>query len=175
MWYKFALAISLIVALAIISSQNKEPGTLLGKYRTMTRQATNVVMYERKRDTGKSMIVSAKALVEIGDRISNLKDFHLVQQKGVTMSGLDATYDRGLSTLTVKGPLDIETSDGARAQLDGLVWNRENQKAYTSNPVKILSKDGTIVASSAEFAEGFSQITLIGSVHAQIAQNFLNH
>lgn len=175
MWYKLTLAAFLIIALIIISTQEREQESLNGKYRTLTRHATNIVMFERKRDSGKSIFLSAKELKETGDRISHLKDFRLVQQKGVSLTGIDATYDRGTSTLEVKGPLDIETDDGARARLDGLVWNRESQKASTPHPVKLVNKDGIIVADRAEFADGFSQITLIGNVHAQIAQNFINH
>jgi len=175
MWYKLTLAAFLIIALIIISIQEKEQEPLIGKYRTVTRHATNIVMIERKRDTGKSMVVSAKELIETGDRISRLKDFHMAQQKGVTLTGSDATYDRGSSTLEVKGPLDIETADGARARLNGLIWNRESRKAFTPNPVNIVNKDGVINADRAEFAEEFSEISLIGNVHAQIAQNFLDH
>lgn len=175
MWYKIILAFFLIAALVVISSQKRETGPSLNRYHTLTRQAKNVTMYERKRSTGRSMIVSARELIETGDRVSRLKEFHLAQQKGVTMSGLDAVYDRALSVLKVRGPLSIETEDGTRAQLDGLVWNRESQKAYTDKPLKVTDKKGTIVARKAEFANEFTQITLIGNVHAQIAQNILNY
>jgi hypothetical protein len=174
MWYKLTLAVFLIIALITIS-QEKEQEALPGKDRTITRHATNIVMYERKRDTGKSMVVSAKELIETGDRISQLKDFRMAQQKGVTLSGRDATYDREDSILEVKGPLDIETADGTKAKLDGLIWNRESRKAFTPNPVNLVNKDGIIKADRAEFSEEFSEISLIGNVHAQIAQNFLDH
>jgi hypothetical protein len=175
MWYKLTLAVFLIVALVILSVQNREQVSLLNQYRTLTRQATNVVMYERKRDTGKSMVVSAKDLREIGERISYLKNFQILQQKGLKMSGEDAAYDRKLSVLNVKGPLQIETADGARAQLNGLTWDREHKMASTANPIRLVNKDGIIVADRAEFSDEFTHITLIGSVHAQIAQNMLNH
>lgn len=175
MWYKLTLAAFLIIALIIISTREEEQEPLIGKYRAVTRHAMNIVMFERKRDTGKSMVVSAKELIETGERISELKDFRMAQQKGVTMAGRDATYDRENSTLEVKGPLDIETADGARARLDGLIWNRESRKAFTPNPVNIVNKDGTIKADRAEFSEEFSEIHLIGNVHAKIAQNFLDH
>jgi hypothetical protein len=91
------------------------------------------------------------------------------------MTGKDATYDRNRSILEVKGLVSMETKDGAQAQLNGFVWDRESQKAYTRNPVKLEGQEGTIVADRAEFSDEFTQIALIGRVHATIAQNFLNH
>jgi lipopolysaccharide assembly outer membrane protein LptD (OstA) len=177
MWYKYVIvmAVVVIIALVILSSQNKEQGISLNRDHALTRSATNVVMFERKKDTGKTMVVSAKEVVETGDQVAYLKDFRLVQQKGVKMIGKDATYDRNRSILEVKGPLSMETKDGAQAQLNGFVWDRESQKAYTRNPVKLEGQEGTIVADRAEFSDEFTQIALIGRVHAKIAQDFLNH
>jgi len=177
MWYKYVLvlAVIVIIALIILFSQNEEMGSPLKSGYTLTRSATNVVMFERKKDTGKTMVVSAKEVVETGDQVAYLKDFHLVQQKGVKINGKDAIYDRNRSILEVKGPVNIETKDGSQVLLTGFVWDRESQKAFSKNPVKLEGQEGIIVADAAEFSDEFTQIALIGRVHAKIAQNFLNH
>lgn len=174
MRYKFGLAAAAIIALVIISSRDKETGSPANGDPALTRKATNVVMFERKRDSGKTMAVSAKQVVETEDQVAHLTDFHLVQQKGVQIIGKDARYDRKRSMLEVKGPVSIKTGDSAQARLDGLIWDRGRQKAYTTNPVSLTAREGTMVADRAEFSDGFSQIALIGHVHAKISRNILN-
>lgn len=174
MWYKFGLTAAAIIALVILSSRDNETGSPVNGDHALSRKATNVVMFERKRDSGKTMAVSAKQVVETEDQVAHLTDFHLVQQKGVQIIGKDARYDRNRSILEVKGPVSIKTSDNAQAQLDGLIWDRERRKAYTTNPVSLEAHDGTMVADRAEFSDEFSQIALIGHVHAKISRNILN-
>lgn len=48
----------------------------------MSRRSTNVVMVERTHESGRSMEVSAREVVETGDQVARFSDF-VIEQEGV--------------------------------------------------------------------------------------------
>jgi hypothetical protein len=176
MWNKLILFSCLIAVLVLISHffQQNDQGPQANRSYELSRQASGVVMFERKRTGGKTLEVSAREADETGNLKVLLKDFQVTDQSGLRLSGDDATYDRVRSILDVKGPVSIETQDGSRARLNGLVWDRDKNFAYTDNPVMVEGKDGIITAERAEFFDGFSDIVFMGRVHAKIIQNILD-
>jgi hypothetical protein len=169
----FTLVIVALVFIVSISREN-ERGFSLNKGAQLLRLATNVVMFERKHQTGKTLEVSAREVNETGGQVVHLKDFLLTQPGELTMSGTDATYDRTNSMLEVRNQVVIKRVGGSQAILNGLSWNREKDAAHTDNPVRLEGKDGIITSDKAEFSDQFTRIAFIGRVHAQIMQNIIN-
>jgi hypothetical protein len=176
MWNKLIWFTLVITALAFMVSifREDEQGPSLNKGTQVKRQAMHVVMFERKHQNGKTMEVSAREVEETGGQVVHLKDFLLTQPGELTMSGIDAIYDRTSSILEVKNQVIIKRVGGSQAILNGLTWNREKDTAHTDNPVRLESKDGIITSDKAEFSDEFTRIAFIGRVHAQIMQNILN-
>jgi hypothetical protein len=173
---KLILFLGALIALALaysMSSQD-EQGPPLNKALQITRQAFNVVMFERKRATGKTLEVSAREVDETGGQVVRLKDFRLKQSGGLSLKGKDANYDRSRSLLEIKGLVDFETENGYQGSLKDLTWDRGKDRGRTDNPVHFAGSDGSITADRAEFSQGFTSIAFIGNVHAQIMQNILN-
>lgn len=140
----------------------------------ITRQANRVVMFERKRDNGRVLEISAREVDETTGQVAHLRDFILTQPGELTLSGSEAVYDRARAVLELKGKVLIKKTDGSQAVVDGLVWDRKDDVARTDNPVSYQGSDGFIRADRAEFSDEFTRIAFAGRVHAQIMQNILN-
>lgn len=174
--YKFLLFACVVLLMIFFFSSSQEPdqGTQLSGKESMSRRSTNVVMVERSLKSGHTMEISAREVEETPDQVVRFRDFIIEQKEGPRLSGMDATYDRKSSVLTIHGPLTIGAGDGARVQIDGLSWDREKNTAYTARPVRFEGWDSIITADRAAFSDGFTNIALTGRVHAKIMQNILD-
>lgn len=172
MWFKGLAAIVIISLLGIIVLERDDTVQQV-QTAPILRSAQQIIMHEKKTDSDISTIIQAERVVEQLDNIVALDHFELSQSDGLHIAGKQAHYDTDKSILTVRGPLTINTLDGRKALLDGLVWNRETQLAFTGNPVVVEGIEGTIKADKAEFSNGFTQIRFLGGVHAQITHSIL--
>jgi hypothetical protein len=172
MWFKWLTAIVIISLIGIIVLEREDAVQQI-QTDPILRSAQQIIMHEKKTDSDISTIIQAQRVVEQLDNVVQLDHFELSQSDGLHMTGRQAHYDTDKSILTVRGPLTINTLDGRKALLDGLVWNRDSQIAFTKNPVVVQGREGTIKANKAEFRNGFTQIRFLGGVHAQITQNIL--
>lgn len=172
MWFRWVAAIVLLFLIGILlmrrdnEVQRIEPDQIV-------RSARNIIMHEKRNDSDVLTTFRAQRVIEQKDHIVTLADFEISQSDGLRIAGVEADYDMERSVLQVKGPVTVDTNDGRRAFLDGLVWDRQSQKATTDNPVKVVGAEGIIEAERAEFHEGFSLISFYGGVHAKISQDIL--
>lgn len=177
MWNKLFWLSGIILALAlfIYLSRGTDQGSTNSTRdpATITRQADRVVMFERKRESGKVLEVSARQVDETDAQVAHLKDFILTQSDDLSLSGSEAVYDRTRSVLELKGRVHIKRSDGSRAVVDGLLWDRHTGVAHTDNPLSYEGNTGLITADKAEFADDFTKIAFVGRVHARIMQDIL--
>ncbi len=171
-WFSgIAIALALVIYLSRYNDQgstNSTEGPAM-----ITRQADRVVMFERKRESGKVLEVSARQVDETDGNVARLKDFILTQSDDLSLSGSEAVYDRARSVLELKGKVTIKRSDGSLAAVDGLLWDRRAGVAHTDKPVSYEGNNGLITADRAEFADDFTKIAFIGRVHARIMQDIL--
>jgi len=172
MWIKGLGAIVIISLIGIMVFERENTVQQI-KSDPILRSAQQITMHEIKTDSDISTIIHAQRVVEQLDNVVSLDNFELTQSDGIHMAGRQARYDTGSSILTVTGPVTINTLDGRKAVLDGLVWNRTTQIAFTQNPVVVEGIEGTIRANKAEFFNGFTEIRFLGGVHAQITQNII--
>jgi hypothetical protein len=174
MWYKLLLlCCAAAVMVFLLRSQDADRVVSPPAGPALTRQAENVVMLERSRETGRTMKIAARRVMETDDGLSRFRDFRLEQEGGPELSGIEATYDRSTSLLAISGDLTIATPDGGRVVMNGLSWDRLSNTARTDNPVRIEAASGVITAEKASFSDGFTCIALTGRVHAKIMQNIL--
>jgi hypothetical protein len=172
MWFKWLAALVIIIVIGIIVS-NREDTVQQTQTEPILRSARQIIMHERKADSDISTIIQAQSVVEQADNIFSLVNFELSQSDGLHIAGIQAQYNMKDSVLTVKGPVTIDTGQDRKARLDGLVWDRQSQKATTNNPVVVEALEGIIKANKAEFLNDFTQIRFFGGVHAQISQDIL--
>ncbi len=176
MVYKLLLFACVVILMMFFfsSSQEPDPGAPSPGSEAMVRRSTNVVMIERPLESGRTMEIRAREVVETADQVARFRDFIIEQEGGLLLSGTEATYDRKSSVLTIHGPLNIGDKEGARVHIDGLSWDREKNTAYTDHPVRFEAWNSIITADRAAFSEGFANIALTGRVHAKIMQNILD-
>ena len=119
MVYKVLLFACVVVLTIFFFSSSQEPdqGAPAPGAESMSRRSTNVVMVERTHESGRSMEVSAREVVETGDQVARFSDFVIEQEGGPRLFGTDATYDRKSPVLCIHGPLDIEDEQGARVRI----------------------------------------------------------
>ena len=172
MWVKWLGAIVIIALIGIIVLEREDTVQQI-QTEPILRSAQQITMHEKKTDSDISTVIQAQRVVEHLDNVVQLDQFELSQSDGLHMAGSLARYDTESSILTVSGPVTIDTIDGRKALLDGLVWDRKSQMAFTQNPVVVQGIEGTIKANRAEFLDGFTRIRFLGGVHAQITQNIL--
>lgn len=172
MWFKWLAAIVIISLIGIIVIEREETVQQI-QTEPILRSAQQIIMHELKTDSDISTIIQAQRVVEHPDNIVALDDFELSQSNGLHMAGRRAQYNTQSSILTVTGPVSINTHDGTRARLDGLVWNRTTKTASTQNPVVVAGIKGVIEANKAEFHNDFTLIRFFGGVHAKISQDIL--
>ena len=172
MWFKWLTAIVIISIISIIVIEREDTVQQI-QTEPVLRSAQQVIMHELKTDSDISTIIQAQRVVEHPDNIVALDEFEISQSDGLHMAGSRARYNTQSSILTVTGPVSIDTHDGTRARLDGLVWNRTTKVASTQNPVVVEGIKGVIEANKAEFYNDFTLIRFYGGVHAQISQNIL--
>jgi len=172
MWLKWLSAIVIISLIGIIVFEREEPVEQIRPY-PILRSAQQIIMHEKRTDSDISTIIQAKKIVDQLNNVVQLDNFKLSQSDGLHLEGKQANYDTDSSILTVTGPVTIKTLDGRKALLDGLVWNRKSQVAFSEHPVIVEGIEGIIRANKAEFRNGFTQIRFLGGVHAQITQNIL--
>jgi hypothetical protein len=176
MWYKLLLlCCAVAVMVFLLRSQNADRVVSTAAGPALSRQAENVVMFERSRETGRTLKIAARRVTETDDGLSRFRDFRLEQEDGPELSGTEASYDRSTSLLAISGDLTIATPDGGRVVMNGLSWDRLSNMAHTDNPVRIEAANGVITAERASFSDGFTRIALTGRVHAKIMQNILGH
>jgi hypothetical protein len=174
MWYKLLLfCCAIAVMVFLLRSQDTDSVVSTSAGPVLTRRAENVLMLERSRETGRTLKIAARRVVESEDGLSRFLDFRLEQEDGPELSGTEASYDRSTSLLTISGELTIATLDGGRVVMNGLSWDRQGNTAHTDNPVRIEAASGVITAERASFSDGFTRIALTGRVHAKIMQNIL--
>jgi len=172
---KLIWSAGVIIVLAIVIFLNRENGQApsSGKGPGITRQANRVVMFERKRESGKVLEVSAREVDETEDQVAHLRDYTLTHSGDLTLSGSEAVYDRNRSVLELKGKVTMKRTNGDQAEVVGLLWDRKAGTAHTDNPVSYRGGTGFITADRAEFSQDFTRIAFIGRVHARIMQDFL--
>ncbi|HOS97106.1 MAG TPA: hypothetical protein PLU54_05575, partial [Deltaproteobacteria bacterium] len=110
MWGKlllFCCAIAVMVFLLRSQDTDRVASTPSGP--ALSRRAENVVMLERSRETGRTLKIEARRVVETDDGLSRFRDFRLEQEDGPELSGMEATYDRSTSLLAISGDLTIAT------------------------------------------------------------------
>ncbi len=135
------------------------------------REASNIIMYEKRLDSDKTFVIRAQSVNQETNELFTMSAFSVVRSDGMKITGNLARYDTGASVLRVLGPMTIITSDGWRASLTDLVWDRRNKHAMTTKPVKMEGEKGTITAASAEFFDDFNRMQLMGDVHAQVSRS----
>ncbi len=172
MWVKWLVPIVIIVLLGIIFTEREDTAETT-QAEPILRSARQITMFEQKPDSDVSTRIQAQSIVEHTDRLISLDDFRISQSDGLLVSGNQARYDTDSSILTVTGPVTIDTKDGRKALLNGLVWDRQSQVATTDNPVVVEGIEGTIRADRAEFHDDFTRIRFLGGVHAKITQDIL--
>lgn len=173
---KLLFFVCVVILMMFFLSTSQEPdkaGQSSGE-EAMTRRSSNVVMVEHSLETGKTMEIKAREVVETGDQVARFMDFLIEQGEGPRLSGTEATYDRKSSLLTVHGPIYLEAKDGAIVHINGLHWDRLKNEAHTDNPVRLEGWGSIITADRAAFSDGFNRIALTGRVHAKIMQNILD-
>ncbi|HNY65062.1 MAG TPA: hypothetical protein PKM41_06455 [Deltaproteobacteria bacterium] len=177
MWTR--LLIVLIIVLAIFAGAyyvQKEPSEA-GRQATtgprVLKEAKNVVMYERKTDSGKSLVIRARTVTQLSESEFLMDEFLVDRSDGTKIEGRRARYDTDKNVIEVTGPMTVDTADGWKARVTDLVWDRKEEHAVTSKPVLVEGADGTIRADRAEFFDDFDRIHLSGNVHARVAQNII--
>ncbi|MBN2299334.1 MAG: LPS export ABC transporter periplasmic protein LptC [Deltaproteobacteria bacterium] len=172
MWFKWLGALVIIILIGIIVIEKEDT---VQQIQTMPilRSAQQIIMHEKKIDSDITTLIEASSITEQPDNMIHLDTFDLTQSDGLRIAGIEAVYNMNDSILTITGPVTIEMNNGRRANLEGLVWDRKSQKAFTPNPVVVTGIEGTIRANKAEFQNDFSLIHFSGGVHAQISQDIL--
>ncbi|HHO76901.1 MAG TPA: hypothetical protein ENN05_10805 [Deltaproteobacteria bacterium] len=172
MWFKWLTAFVIILVIGMIVIE-KDDATEPLQSLPILRSAHKIVMHEIKIGSDKATIIEALSITEQPDNLILLDTFNLSQSDGLRIAGIEAAYNMDSSLLSITGPAIIEMHDGRRADLDGLVWDRKSQKAYTGNPVVVKGIEGTIRADRADFQNNFTVIHFSGGVHAQISEDIL--
>jgi hypothetical protein len=137
------------------------------------KRATNVVMYERRTDTDKTFVIRARTVTQQSEQVFFMESFRMDRSDGMTVEGRQARYDTNANRIDVPGPMVVSTTDGWKAELTDVAWDREQKYAATNRPVTLTGDRGTLRADRAEFFNDFSRIELSGRVHAQVAQKLL--
>jgi hypothetical protein len=140
-----------------------------------SRAALGVVMHEKNTASGSALVVTARRATETRDGRVVLEDFRLEQTGDLELTGGVARYDTRRSLLEIDGPAQVHTTEGWRADLNGLSWDRTTGRAVTVKPLRATGAQGTIHADGGEFLDDFSRIMLSGDVHANIAPDLLRH
>jgi len=173
MWFKWFTALVILILIGIMVT--KEDDNTVEQLQTtpIMRSAQQIIMHEKKIDSDITTIIEAKSITEQPDKLIYLDTFDLSQSDGLRIAGIEAAYNMNNSVLTITGPATIKMHDGRKAKLEGLVWDRKSQKAFTLNPVVITGLEGTIRANKAEFQNDFTLIHFSGGVHARISQDII--
>jgi hypothetical protein len=182
MWVKLLSALvllALILGIGFIAKngdreQTDVAGQDTGAAQQPSRAAGGVVMYEKKPDSGASLVIRAASAIESKDNVVVLEEFRLEQSNGLKLTGDRARYDTGRSLLDIIGPVRVNTADGWQADLDGLTWDRTTKKASTDRPLVVEGAQGTITADRGEFFDDFNHILLAGDVHANLSPGLLH-
>jgi hypothetical protein len=113
------------------------------------REASNITMYEKRLDSDRNFIIRAQAVNQETNNLFTMKDFSVDRSDGMKITGSTAKYDTGSSVLKISGPITILTSDGWKATLTDLVWDRRSRHAVTDMPVLLEGEKGRITAARA--------------------------
>ncbi|MBN1635989.1 MAG: hypothetical protein JW920_05715 [Deltaproteobacteria bacterium] len=177
MWYKkLLIAVAGVAAIGMIllfyGCDGETESNIVGNG-PILRSGHNIVLHEAQHESRPALAISASEVVEKPNQVVILNDFNLIQAGRLNIQGKTASYDMKHSVLEVKGDVTLQTRDGVKAFLNGLIWERRTKKAYTDNPVKVQATQGLIEARRAEFDDDFTSIRFIGGVHAKISENYI--
>ena len=177
MWYKKLLIVVVGVAaigmILLLHGGDRDTESKIADNGPILRSGNNIVMHEAQHESRPALAISASEVVEKPNQVVILNDFNLIQVGRLNIQGKTASYDMKHSVLEVKGDVTLQTRDGVKAFLNGLIWERQTKKAYTDNPLKVQAAQGVIEARRAEFGDDFTSIRFIGNVHAKISENYI--
>jgi hypothetical protein len=167
----FAAAVVLVLIFFLMQVQDREPART--NRALSIRRLADVTMVERALESGRVIRIRAREVSEEQDEVARLLDFRVEHERGATISGRRALYDRRSSLLTVPGPIDVTAPEGITIHLNSLVWDTISDTGSTDREVTIRGKGGFIRAGNAAFSGMFSTITLSGGVRAEIERDIL--
>jgi len=173
MWYKWMIGIFIVIGVSLILRsgevkpvKNKGPSDI-------SRSMTKVYMSEKNLDNDSSMELYTDKAIQYTDDNIYLQGFEIHTNNGVHMKGEKARYDINQSSLKISGPIIIETQDGDKAYMDGLIWDRKSGIANTDSPIKVEGRGIFVEAKKARFSNNFNSFSFSGGVNAKIYNNYL--
>ena len=176
MWAKILSIVFIVIFIFMgVSYMEKEAPEVKNRGKdapaTIMKEASNVIMYEKRLDSEKTFVIRAQSVNQETNEQFSMNNFSVNRSDGMLITGNLAKYDTGSSVLSILGPITMTTSDGWRASLTDLVWDRRSKHAKTDKPVKVEGEKGTITAARAEFFDDFNRVQLSGDVHAKVSRS----
>jgi hypothetical protein len=135
----------------------------------ITRSAYKITLQDANLESGTVTFLHANRVTEKMSRILLLNDIVIDRTDKVHLKAESARYDLKLERLDVFGDIVVTTPDGIQGNLDTLTWDKASRRAWTDNPVRIITADGFITADKAVMLEDLDEISLIGDVYAKMA------
>lgn len=173
MWYKALIILVLAGGIWAMARDEKPGNDTTPPDRDVIRAAYRIALQDINLDTGASTTVRAVSAVEKMDHTVHLTDFEIDRTGRMHLTGARARYDRERAQLTMEGDIVVQTPDGMQGSLHSLTWDRTSHRAWTNEPVRIITKDGMIEAHRAQSYDDLDHISLIGGVNAKIAGDSL--
>lgn len=176
MWAKgifsFFLVLFILAGVFFMRDDEDQNGSRLAQGKTSPlREAKNVVMYEKKLDSDWVFVIRASLLLQETNETFTILNFRMDRSDGMKIQGGHAKYNSETSLLRVMGPMTVSTSDGWRAVLTDLVWDRSRKYAVTEKPVTLEGSKGSLRGDRAEFFDDFNRIIISGDVHARVEKS----
>lgn len=173
MWYKWIIGIFIVIGISLILRSGEVKPVKNEGISDISRLMTKVCMSEKNLDNDSSIELYTDKAIQYSDDNIYLQGFELHTNKGVHMKGEKAYYYINQSSLKILGPIIIETKDGDKAYMDGLIWDRKSNTVNTDSPIKIEGRGILVEAKKAQFGDDFNLLSFSGGVNAKIYNNYL--